>query len=96
MAGELCGARKVDLTGLGLGVVHAGCLSVLEAASCGLLHALNVHGAVREAGQVLQEGLADIPAEGAGLDDVAGDLFFTLGLGGCGGGGGCRGGGSCA
>ena len=51
---------------------------------------------MREAGQVLQEGLADIPAEGAGLDDVAGDLFFTLGLGGCGGGGGCRGGGSCA
>ena len=101
MAGELCGAREVDLTGLGLGVVHAGCLSVLEAASRGLLHALNVHGAVREAGQVLQEGLADIPAEGAGLDDVAGDLFFTLGLGGCGGGGGCRrggcrGGGSCA
>ena len=92
VAGELCGAREVDLTGLGLGVVHAGCLSVLEAASCGLLHALNVHGAVREAGQVLQEGLADIPAEGAGLDDVAGDLFFTLGLGGCGGGGGCRGG----
>ena len=96
MAGELCGAREVDLTGLGLGVVHAGCLSVLEAASCGLLHALNVHGAVREAGQVLQEGLADIPAEGAGLDDVAGDLFFTLGLGGCGGGGGRRGGGGCA
>ena len=96
MAGELCGAREVDLTGLGLGVVHAGCLSVLEAASCGLLHALNVHGAVREAGEVLQEGLADIPAEGAGLDDVAGDLFFTLGLGGCGGGGGGRGGGSCA
>ena len=51
---------------------------------------------MREAGQVLQEGLADIPAEGAGLDDVAGDLFFTLGLGGCGGGGGCRGGGGCA
>ena len=96
MAGELCGAREVDLTGLGLGVVHAGCLSVLEAASRGLLHALNVHGAVREAGQVLQEGLADIPAEGAGLDDVAGDLFFTLGLGGCGGGGGRRGGGGYA
>ena len=96
MAGELCGARKVDLTGLRLGVVHAGCLSVLEAASRGLLHALNVHGAVREAGQVLQEGLTDIPAEGAGLDDVAGDLLVTLGLGGCGGGGGCRGGGCCA
>ena len=96
MAGELCGAREVDLTGLGLGVVHAGCLSVLEAASCGLLHALNVHGAVREAGQVLQEGLADIPAEGAGLDDVASDLFFTLGLGGCSGGGRRRGGGGCA
>ena len=96
MAGELCGARKVDLTGLRLGVVHAGCLSVLEAASRGLLHTLNVHGAVREARQVLQEGLADIPAEGAGLDDVAGDLLVTLGLGGCGGGGGCRGGGCCA
>ena len=96
MAGELCDAREVDLAGLGLGVVHARCLSVLEAASRGLLHALNVHGAVCEAGQVLQEGLADIPAEGAGLDDVAGDLFFTLGLGGCGGGGRCRGGGLSA
>ena len=96
VAGELCGARKVNLTGLGLGVVHAGCLSVLQAACRGLLHALNVHGAVREAGQVLQEGLADIPAESAGLDDVAGDLFFTLGLGGCGGGGRRRGGGGCA
>ena len=93
MAGEFCGACKVDLAGLSFGIVHAGCLSVLQAACCGLLHALNVHGAVGEAGQVLQEGLADIPAEGAGLDDVAGDLFFTLGLGGCGGGGGCRGGG---
>ena len=96
MAGELCGARKVNLTGLRLGVVHAGCLSVLEAASRGLLHTLNVHGAVREAGEVLQEGLADIPAEGTGLDDVAGDLLVTLGLGGCGGGGGRRGGGCCA
>ena len=96
MAGELCGARKVDLTGLRLGVVHAGCLSVLEAASRGLLHTLNVHGAVREARQVLQEGLADIPAEGTGLDDVAGDLLVTLGLGGCCGGGRCRGGGCCA
>ena len=95
MAGELCGARKVDLTGLRLGVVHAGCLSVLEAASRGLLHTLNVHGAVREARQVLQEGLTDIPAEGAGLDDVAGDLLVTLGLGGCGGGGRRRGGGLC-
>ena len=93
MAGELCGARKVDLAGLGFGIVHAGCLSVLQAACCGLLQTVNVHGAVGEAGQVLQEGLADIPAEGAGLDDVAGDLLFTLGFGGCGGGGGCRGGG---
>ena len=96
MAGELCGTRKVDLTGLGLGVVHAGCLSVLQAASRGLLQTVNVHGTVSEAGQVLQEGLTDIPAEGAGLDDVTGDLFFTLGLGGCGGGGGCRRGGLCA
>ena len=96
MAGELCGAREVDLTGLGLGVVHAGRLSVLQTACRGLLQTVNVYGAVREAGQVLQEGLADIPAEGAGLDDVAGDLFFTLGFSGCGGGGGCRGGGGCA
>ena len=56
-----------------------------EAASRGLLRALSVHGAVREAVRGYFVKDSRISQLGAGLDDVAGDLFFTLGLGGCGG-----------